>query len=192
MRLFVGIPLAEGAIRELAAVVERARNVEVAGQSAALRWATPESWHITLQFLGNTTAQQLECLNVKLAEVREAQFSVQLGELGCFERAGVLFADVLVSPHLTALQRNVIAATSRCGFAAEARPFHPHITLVRTKSRTRGRELRALRDSVRRPPNFTSFLAREFLLYESHLGMGGSQYEVRMRVPLAPRVAGSA
>ncbi len=192
MRLFVGIPLAEGGIRELAAVVERARDVEVAGQSAALRWATPESWHITLQFLGNTTAQQLECLNVKLAEVREAQFSVQLGELGCFERAGVLFADVLVSPHLTALQRNVIAATSRCGFAAEARPFHPHITLVRTKSRTRGRELRALRDSVRRPPNFTSFLAREFLLYESHLGMGGSKYEVRMRVPLAQHVAGSA
>jgi len=192
MRLFVGIPLAESAIRELAAVVEQLRDVEGAGQSAALRWAAPESWHITLQFLGNTTMEQLECLKVKLAEVRAAQLSVQLGELGCFERAGVLFADVLVTPELAALQRKVIAATSRCGFAAEARPFHPHITLVRTNSRERGRELRALRGSVSSPPNFPSFFAREFLLYESHLGMGGSKYEVRMRVPLAPRVAGSA
>lgn len=184
MRLFVGIPLADGAMRELAAVVERLRKAEGIVQSAALRWATQESWHITLQFLGNTTAEQLECLRPRLEEVRAAQLSVQLGELGCFERAGVLFAEVLLTPELEALQRNVVAATSRCGFTAEARPFHPHITLARVKGQGHGRELRALRGNLRSQPKFTQFTAGEFVLYESHLASGGSRYEVLMRVPL--------
>ena len=106
---------------------------ESAGHGDGLRWTAPESWHITLQFLGNATAEQLQCLTARLGEVRSAAVAVQLGELGCFDRAGVFFVDVAVTPELAALERSVVAATSRCGFVAEARPFHPHITLARAK-----------------------------------------------------------
>jgi 2'-5' RNA ligase len=182
MRLFVGIPLADDAMRELAAAVGRLRSAS-AGRDG-LRWTAPESWHITLEFLGNATEEQLACLKTRLGEVRNAPVSVQLGELGCFDRAGVLFADVEVTPELAAIQRSVVAATSRCGFEAEARPFHPHITLARAKGEGRAADLRTLQSKVRSQPAFTRFTAREFVLYESHLGAGGAKYEARMRVAL--------
>ncbi len=74
MRLFVGIPLADAVARELAAVVGRLRSSESAALrgSDGLRWTEPESWHITLQFLGNSTAEQLECLKARLGEVRSS------------------------------------------------------------------------------------------------------------------------
>jgi 2'-5' RNA ligase len=179
MRLFVGIPLADAVVRELAAVVARLRSHE-----SGMRWTAPESWHITLQFLGNATAEQLECLMARLGDVHSAAVPVRLGELGCFDRAGVFFADVTVTPELAALEQHVVAATSRCGFVAEMRPFHPHITLARAKGQGRGTGLHEVQSKVRGQPTFTRFIARELVLYESHLGSGGARYEVKMRVPL--------
>ena len=179
MRLFVGIPLAEAVIAELAAVAARLRRRE-----DGLRWTEPDSWHITLQFLGNTTQEQVQCLAARLAEVRSTPVPVRLGELGCFDRAGVFFAGVGLTPELLALERLVTAATARCGFAAETRPFHPHITLARAKGQGRGQGIRAMEARIERQPVFTRFVAREFLLYESHLSPSGARYEVRERFAL--------
>jgi 2'-5' RNA ligase len=184
MRLFVGIPLADAAARELAAAVARMRSRESVARSGGLRWTAPESWHITLQFLGNATAEQLECLRARLGEVRSAAVPVQLGELGCFDRAGVFFASVNVTPGLAALQQHVTAATNLCGFVAEVRPFHPHITLARAKGQGRGSGLRELAARAGKGPAFTRFLAGEFVLYESHLEADGARYEAKARVAL--------
>jgi RNA 2',3'-cyclic 3'-phosphodiesterase len=185
MRLFVGIPLAETVVRQLGNVIARLREGETVGGS--LRWTAPDSWHITLQFLGNATPEQLDCLNARLPEVRAAAFSVNVGELGCFDRAGVFFADVIVTPELAALEKSVKLGTSQCGFAAEDRPFHPHITLARTKGAGRQAELRALKRKIRSWPVFTRFTATEFVLYDSHPAPGGSHYDARLRVPLDGR-----
>jgi 2'-5' RNA ligase len=184
MRLFVGIPLADAVARELGDAISRLREGENSMPGSRLRWTAPDSWHITLQFLGNAAEEQLECLNSRLGEVRAAAFPVQLGELDCFDRAGVFFADIMVTPQLAALERSVVAATSQCGFAAETRPFHPHITLARAKGHGRSAELRALENKIRSQPAFTCFTATEFVLYESHLGDGGARYEARMCVEL--------
>jgi 2'-5' RNA ligase len=204
MRLFVAIPLADAVVREIAAVVARLRKAEGAERNGGMRWTAPESWHITLEFLGNATEEQFECLRVSLGGVRSAPVPVRLGELGCFDRAGVFFAGVTVTPELATLQKKVAAATSRCGFVAEARAFRPHITLARKAGDKGPREqgnkrpnplaqvgsvgrsgaLRELMIQAGRGPAFTGFTAREFLLYESHLEPGGARYEVRMRVPL--------
>jgi 2'-5' RNA ligase len=199
MRLFVGIALADVVVRELEQVVARLRS-----RGSEMRWTEPDSWHITLQFLGNTTPDQYACLMEQLGGVRSAPVPVQLGSLGCFERAGVFFADVEATPGLAALGRSVVATTGRCGFAAETRPFHPHITLARKAGNKGPREqgnkkpnppapdVRAghggtfkelvARAGAARP--FTRFTAREFLLYESHLGAERARYEVRGRFPL--------
>ncbi len=105
MRLFVGIPLADAVARELANVTARLREGESARSGSRLRWTAPESWHVTLQFLGNATEEQFTCLRAHLGEVRAEPVAVKLGELGCFDRAGVIFADVTVTPELAALER---------------------------------------------------------------------------------------
>jgi 2'-5' RNA ligase len=179
MRLFVGIALADAVVHELQQVVARLRS-----SGGGLRWTEPDSWHITLQFLGNTTPEQYPPLMGQLGKVRSAPVPVQLGELGCFDRAGVFFVDVAVTQGLAALAQRVVAASARCGFAAETRPFHPHITLARAKGQGRGAGLHQLANGIRSQPAFARFTAREFLLYESHLGAEGARYEVRGRFPL--------
>ncbi len=180
MRLFVGIPLAHAVLSELSAVVSRLRSY-----SDGLRWMPPESWHITLQFLGNTTAEQHDRLVSNLGEVHGASVPIHLSELGFFHRSGIFFAGIGVTPELAFLAGRVASATSHCGFVPESRPFHPHITLARAKSQARSQSLRSLQQRINSQPAFTPFAASEFLLYESCLSPSGSTYEIRHRFPLA-------
>jgi 2'-5' RNA ligase len=186
MRLFIGIPLAPKVIDGLERVSHGLRSAD-----DRLRWTSSESWHITLQFLGETSEERYKCLVPRLHDVVSVPPSIQVGELGVFDRAGVFFADVHVSPELGKLQKNVVAATEKCGCAAEERPFHPHITLARAKGDDRMHALRKLKNRARPNVEFPSFTATEFLLYEAFLEPRGSHYEVRDRFPLpgpeAPR-----
>jgi 2'-5' RNA ligase len=184
MRLFVGIPLAAVVIDELSATTARLKS----GRDG-LRWAAPASWHITLQFLGNTNQQQYECIQARLGELRLPPVPIWLEGLGFFERAGIFFAGVRLTPRLLSLQERVTAATAECGFVPETRPFQPHITLARRK----GGGFGELQTKVRRPPNFSRFVAGEFVLYESLTGPAGTHYEIRARFPLgASSMAGAS
>jgi len=178
MRLFIGIPLAPDVIAHLAALTGRLKSPD-----DGLRWSSEAGWHITLQFLGSTTAQQYACVIAALSQIRYAPFEIHLEPPGFFDRAGVFFAGVQLSPELTGLQERVVAATKPCGFVPEDRPYHPHITLAREKA---GRQaLRQLKARRQGETQFSGFVAREFLLYESFPGPRGSRYEVREHYGLA-------
>jgi 2'-5' RNA ligase len=179
MRLFIAILLADSVVARLNDLIAALRP------RADLRWSAPESWHITLQFLGNSSAEQFDCLVGRLGEVRSAPVPVQLGGLGVFERAGILHAEVKLSEQLMDLQKKIVAATGLCGFEPETRPYRPHITLARFKGTGRSRELSALASRIQSQPKFPRFTASEFLLYESRLLPAGSTYEVRQRFALS-------
>jgi len=171
--------MAAAVIDEIAAVSLRLRSKEV-----GLRWQSPESWHITLQFLGNTSREQFECVVARLGELQMPPVPIRLEGLSAFDRAGVFIAAVTLTPELLQLQERVTAATAHCGFVAATRPYQPHITLARSKGKGQLPGLLALKTKLRHQPEFTRFSAREFLLYESFLGPAGSHYEVRERFPL--------
>ncbi len=176
MRLFVGIPLAAAVIEELSAISLRLQSKE-----DGLRWSAPESWHITLQFLGNTP--EYDCIVERLRELRSPPVPIRLEGLGFFERAGVFFAGVGLTPELQLLQQRVTAATGLCGFIPETRPYHPHITLARSKGKGAHR-LRELKRRIHREPTFSSFVAEEFVLYESRTRPTGSEYKIHERFRL--------
>lgn len=182
MRLFIGVPLAHEVIHGLERLSRSLRSAD-----DGLRWTAAETWHITLQFLGETSQERYGCVTARLREVVSPSAVIRVGELGFFDRAGVFFADVRVSPELGRLQQSVVAATAKCGCATEERPFHPHITLARAKGDNRMHALRKLKDRVKPQAEFPAFTAAEFLLYEAFLRSGGSRYEVRERFPLADR-----
>jgi 2'-5' RNA ligase len=181
LRLFIGIPLGAASASDLAAAVHRLRS-QAAPET--LRWSAPESWHITLQFLGSTTPQQYECVTAHLRELRHPPIQIRLSTLDTFDRAGILFIDIPVSPELLALQQTVTAATAICGFTPEMRPYHPHITLARRKGKGGGRELRNLKLQIDPAPRFSAFTAENFLLYESTPTPEGSRYEIREQFSL--------
>ena len=180
MRLFIGIPLVPVVLNELSKLTARLRS-----GADDLRWTSSDSWHITLQFLGDTTPEQYPCLVQRLSQVQASPVPIHLGKLGIFDRAGVFFAEVDTTPSLASLAERIVAGTSLCGFVPETRPFHPHITLARAKGQGRNRSLQELARRIERQPAFLHFVASEFVLYESHLAPSGSTYEVCNRFPLA-------
>lgn len=179
MRLFIGIPLTEPVTDEISRVSTRLKS-----QAKNLRWSVQDSWHITLQFLGNAGEEQYECLAVRLRELSFSPVPVRVESLGVFDRAGILFAEIARTPELAALQQRVTLATSQCGFKAEDRPYHPHVTLARTKGKDGRRELRKVEAEIRGKKRFGGFVAAEFVLYESRLGSEGSRYLARQRFVL--------
>jgi RNA 2',3'-cyclic 3'-phosphodiesterase len=180
MRLFIGIALSPTVIAELATLTARLQS-----KVDSLRWTGPESWHITLQFLGSTSQEKFDCLLARLGELHLPPIPVRIDEVGIFDRAGVFFAGVTLTPELVSLKQRITAAIALCGFAPETRPFRPHITLARAKREARGHALRPLGARIQPRPTFTRFLATEFLLYESELSAAGSRYVIRARFSLA-------
>jgi 2'-5' RNA ligase len=177
MRLFVGIPLGDAVVSALSAFTARLRTPD-----DGLRWSSPAGWHVTLQFLGKTTADQLSCITSALNKIRFEAFKITLNRPGYFDRSGVFFVGVHGLPELLEIQKQVTKATSLCGFTAEERPYHPHITLARAKAGGSG--LRHLKEGLDSAEKFPAFTAQEFVVYESFLQPGGSRFEVRERFPL--------
>ncbi|MGC2636269.1 MAG: RNA 2',3'-cyclic phosphodiesterase [Acidobacteriaceae bacterium] len=182
MRLFVGIALAPEAAAALAGV-----RALLASSGPELRWSDPRGWHVTLQFLGEVTLSRAAQVAEKLATVQADPVPVRIAELGFFERAGVFFAGVALTPELLALEQNIVGAMRTCGFTPEPRRYNPHITLARAKGRGGARELAPLKKALERSPIAlaAAFMAEEFQLYESILGSEGSRYEVRGRFALS-------
>jgi 2'-5' RNA ligase len=179
MRLFIAIPLAlevVGALEQLSLSLRTAID--------GLRWSSPETWHITLQFLGETSVEKYGRLAQGLGAIKSPAVPVWLHGTGFFDRAGVFFAGVNVSPELRGLEKLVVAATSHCGVAGEERPYHPHVTLARAKGEGQGGAPRRLKGIAKCDVEFPAFTAREFLLYESFLDGRGARHEIRDRFPL--------
>lgn len=176
MRLFIGMPLSDEATRALSQLTMRLRS-----RDDGWRWSAPESWHITLQFLGNTSQEQCACIVALLRELHLPSVSIIPESFGFFARAGIFYLEVRSTEPIIALQQSVTAATAPCGFIAENRPYQPHVTLARIKGKHGIHSLSRLKAQLPLAPHFTSFLAEDFLLYESFTDLAGSRYQVRER-----------
>jgi 2'-5' RNA ligase len=188
MRLFVAIDFPRDVSESVACV--RARFEPASGPD--LRWSAPEGWHVTLQFLGSVSDERCACVLQHLKTIQAAPVPIPIDGLGFFERAGVFWAGIGLTPELLALQQFITAATRHCGFVPEDRPYSPHITLARAKGHSGARALtpvkKALEKSSQKEKTVSAdFTAQEFLLYESMPGPEGSRYEIRARFPLTGR-----
>lgn len=159
---------------------------QFAPSASELRWSEPEGWHVTLQFLGQVNEERVTCILEKLKTVRAAAVPIRMEGLGFFERAGVFWAGIGLTPELLALQQFVTAAMQNCGFEPEARAYNPHITLARTRGHSGAKALAPLRQAIdqSRINLRAEFVSTEFLLYESFPGPEGSRYEIRERFAL--------
>lgn len=179
MRLFVGLAVNEAVKQMLERLMLRLR-----AKDDGLRWSTPDQWHVTLVFLGEVDDETRARLVRELGEVRQPVLRLRIERLGTFERAGILHAEVEVSPQLLRLYEGVAAAVKRVGLAVEERPYRAHITLARARNNDGKKTIARLRRSLEQQRISGRWMAAEFLLYESQLSPGGSRYVVRERFDL--------
>lgn len=143
-RLFAGVELS----MECRERVRGMRDCLAARLTSDIRWARPETWHVTLKFLGEVDGPGQDAVCGALGGVGLVDpFPVRLGGCGCFpplagpSRTGghrgaprVVWAGVRQGgAGLTALAARVEDALAQLGFARSAAPFVPHLTLGRVR-----------------------------------------------------------
>ncbi|MGH9394138.1 MAG: RNA 2',3'-cyclic phosphodiesterase [Terriglobales bacterium] len=132
MRLFVGIPVAGGALAALGGALERWRQA-----FPELRWEDVRDLHVTLQFIGAFPAGREHTLTTALEAIALPRCTLQVAGLGGFpslRRPRALWAGVAAHPELIKLAEAVALQLGGLGIVREERAYTPHITLARARS----------------------------------------------------------
>jgi 2'-5' RNA ligase len=174
MRLFVALDIPEDVRSAIGALVAKLRP---ACRNA--RWVRIEGLHVTLKFIGETSAEKIEVIKSALAAIpHRTPISINFGGLGFFpneRRPRVLWAGIEASTELAALAAAVETALDPLGIPREERAFSPHLTLARFDT---PRGLDAFHAAVKKASllEFGGTTAKEFHLYQSVLKPGGAEY----------------
>ena len=198
MRAFIAIELSPAARAGLATVQKRLRgHLAPAGAERYLRWTSPDSVHLTLRFLGETSTEQRARLEADLRRITLTApcFALQLGGIGCFpnlRRPAVIWAGVRGDlAALLRVQRPIEEAARLAGFAAEGRPFSPHLTLARLREATSSPDRAQVGSAVQTEMSAAwlagwgvDLIVNEIVLMQSELRPGGTLYTPLARFPL--------
>ncbi len=183
MRLFIAIDIPDN-IRNR--IQERVDCLRPAMDN--MRWSRTDGLHITLKFLGEVPPEKLELIRSSLSGVTwPGGFSVEIRDLGLFPTPAsprILWLGIDAGVELAALARLVEDRLTGAGFARESRPFSPHLTIGRFRTRER---IPAIGDLLRKCGKFEmgKFTVQDFHLFESQPTPGGSIYRKIVRFPLA-------
>jgi 2'-5' RNA ligase len=134
IRSFIALKVPPGAAKRIAAAQQQLRTA-----GADWKWVDPDSFHITLKFLGDVETGRLESLwRAAAASIQGTPaFAVMFRGIGAFPntvRARVVWAGVQDgASELMRLASGVEDACAACGFERERRPFHAHLTLGRAR-----------------------------------------------------------
>jgi 2'-5' RNA ligase len=179
VRLFVAVNLPEEARRAAYEAAAPLRDADL-----PVRWVQAASLHATLKFLGDVSSEQAGEIAAALdsAVVSARPFEVGLGGVGAFPslaRPRVVWMGVENQPALELLANDVEKALQPFGFAAELRPFHPHITLGRAKQGAKPAAFGALESLAGRVAFEATVPVRSVDLMESELRPDGAVYRNR-------------
>jgi RNA 2',3'-cyclic 3'-phosphodiesterase len=178
MRLFIAVNLSPEARNAIQSSID-----EFPVKNPPWRWVSPDNWHLTLKFLGETETARLNTLFAGLDEVRRQHtvFTMTLGAFGGFpnlRNPRVLFYDVeRGAPELRQLANDVDGAVEQAlGLARETRAYQAHATIARVKDplspeiAARFGRVSPLTEAVTRVDSFE--------LMESRLARTGATYSV--------------
>jgi len=137
VRSFIAIELPD----ELKLGLTRLENQLKMIRQPWVKWVDPTSIHLTLKFLGSIAVDRIsEIIGAMEAAIQGIPpFRLEAKDLGVFPNLRrVQVAWVGISGEvakLSRLQQHLESNLARLGFAAESRPFTPHLTLARLHNR---------------------------------------------------------
>lgn len=182
MRIFFAIAPSQDTLARVDRVFSVLRR---RSQSDEIRWARVEQLHFTLKFLGEQANERVSSAIEAARKVALASspFDLEIAALGAFpspERPRVLWmgASEPSAGACVDLANRLDRELERAGFERERRPFHPHLTLARSKSREAEREVSRLLEKAGEIGEVARERVEGFVLMKSELSPKGSSYSV--------------
>ncbi|WP_172297536.1 RNA 2',3'-cyclic phosphodiesterase [Pseudoruegeria sp. HB172150] len=172
MRVFVAIDPSDAARDALESLQD---HIKVG------RLTDPETYHITLAFLGDQSDAILDGFHEALESINLSPFTLQLRGLGTFgaKSPKVVWAGLEPNSDLDRLHGKVRGAARQAGIELPRERFRPHVTLARFGDRIDLTELERLKSFLERFNGFPSppFEIQSFRLYQSILRSDGAIHE---------------
>jgi RNA 2',3'-cyclic 3'-phosphodiesterase len=149
--------------------------------TAGVKWVRPESIHLTLKFLGDTRMDKVPKVCAALESLTQgvAPFMIDVAGMGAFPNSRnpkVLWAGVQVEDRLKAFHDNLETSLAGIGFAAEDRPFAPHLTLGRLRDGLARKDIAGLIEQ-HEAERFGRFDAGHIIFFKSELKPSGPVYD---------------
>jgi 2'-5' RNA ligase len=192
MRVFVGLDIPDEIRNAIARYMDGLRNF-----APDVKWVRPESFHVTLKFIGELKPEQVDELKRALSVVKAAPLDITFRDTGFFpngKRPRVFWVGIHATDALPRLAAAVDHASALAGAPLETNPYKPHLTLSRAGSGSPhprpgerpSDKLARLADKLKSlpQPDFGTMTAREFYLYESKLNPSGARYSKLQAFPL--------
>jgi 2'-5' RNA ligase len=186
MRLFIALDLDDPIRERICRFVE-----SVQGFVPDARWTTPESLHVTLEFIGEHPDPAAEQIQQTLESIQANAAEIQFRGYGFFptpKSARVFWIGMEADPQLAALAATIADKMASFGIPKEDHPFRPHLTLARAGGRSGSprrhkgdspsHTFQRLQEKLSALPSaeFGTMTARKFFLYRSQLSPQGSRY----------------
>ncbi len=201
VRCFWAVRPTEPSLEQVAELVRQLKR-PLSSLGLQVTWTAPESYHLTLKFLGNVDEDTLGAMvtqvQTQLRSSQVAPLQLELAGLGAFPdplRPQVLFVEAHGNPghgasaELQALHELLDGGLAPLGFAREERPFIPHLTIGRVRHSARPDAVRdALPELLSRytgQPHGPAFPVDTLILYEVQPAPAGPKYLPIARLPLA-------
>ena len=191
MRTFLAIeipPAVHTVIRQTQQEIEML--LAAAHHGHAIRWTAPAAVHLTVRFLGETTEEQRRQLQegcLRLA-ARQKPFTLTVQEAGCFpnvQAPNIIWLGLQPADQtLLQLQAKMEQVAQAVGFAAEPKPFRPHLTIGRLRHTIERPQQRAIGQILARElatiqPSHsptTAFVVTSIVHMQSQLEPTGAHY----------------
>ncbi len=128
MRVFIAIQLPTDVIDELIRVQAVFKSNRRRGNLT-----TPQNLHLTLAFIGDVETTVLERVDQVLENLEIPELTLTLDHVGSFDRRDGVVWWVGLKPNaqLMAFQRQLTEGLREADVPYDAKPFRPHLTLVR-------------------------------------------------------------
>ncbi|MFH1760547.1 MAG: RNA 2',3'-cyclic phosphodiesterase [bacterium] len=184
MRTFIAIELPEGIKDSIEGQTEKLKVT-----ATGLKWVTRDNLHITLKFLGWVDEMKLKEIKktVKKLGSRTSPFEIEVNSLGGFpsrHNPKILWAGIGKGREETEKFANELEEELvESGFEKEAKKFHAHVTLCRTKEKGGSMETK---NFIKELSNykFGSFWANSISIIKSTLKPAGPIYETLEKIKL--------
>jgi 2'-5' RNA ligase len=121
-------------------ILNRVQDIQqqIKNSNAAVRLVNPDILHITLEFLGEITDEQVSILSDMLKNVKFKSLNLEVNEPGVLPNekyVRVVYCEINGDiERLKEIQRDIRNNLKNLGFRIDSRAFKPHLTIGRVKS----------------------------------------------------------